>query len=469
MLGFLMKFEKSSNGRKRQLTPNACPSRRKNLYTWPLAVSLDALFVSASRKERICHKPMVLSVELLVFLCVFIPYQLVASENMTTALLDKSEFERRPRVKYHLYDPQLFTMYTECLPKLKRPCYSNSGYNNFVYMLDVLFLESIIALNQSVHPSEATLFIIPVFYNQATVPDFPCFQSGNELKHIAQMYEVLHSLGHYKPGVRNHFLMANHYAAGLPDYSGNFVYEAELIVGRFENPSIFPPTERLVLKDADQIFSVGYATKAGVFRQCSEEHASHGKKAPLPISRRKYLWAFTGGTVVGNPSFYHRNVLYGQTRNNSVAPADTFISVYKKGEPFSHANPLADGRKICRNSLLYLSIRGDTPTTDRILAVFEYLTLLGVLSVERESLLPLLPFSERVPWDEIIIWIDTDAFIKDPVHAVRSAALALSDSEKERRFNLMKKHRRDVLWAYEESVAVFNVLEDASSRVKVLR
>lgn len=52
---------------------------------------------------------------------------------------------------------------------------------------------------------------------------------------------------------------------------------------------------------------------------------------------------------------------------------------------------------------------------------------------------------------------------------MRSAALALSDSEKERRFNLMKKHRRDVLWAYEESVAVFNVLEDASSRVKVLR
>ena len=68
----------------------------------------------------------------------------------------------------------------------------------------------------------------------------------------------------------------------------------------------------------------------------------------------------------------------------------------------------------------------------------------------------------------MIVWIDTDAFLQNPVDAIRSTALALSDSEKERRVNLMKKHRRDVLWAYEESVAVLNVLEEANKRIQVV-
>ena len=92
---------------------------------------------------------------------------------------------------------------TECLPLLSRPCYSNHGYNTFVHGLDFLFVEAIIALNQSVSPSEADLFIIPVFYNQATVADGPCsILPGGPSRLIDQMYEVLHAQGHYKDGVR---------------------------------------------------------------------------------------------------------------------------------------------------------------------------------------------------------------------------------------------------------------------------
>ena len=94
-------------------------------------------------------------------------------------ILDESEYGRRsPKIWYHLYDPQLFLMYTECRPLLNRPCYSNHGYNTFSHGLDILFVE-------------------------ATVADGPCsILPGGPSRLIDQMYEVLHAQGHYKDGVR---------------------------------------------------------------------------------------------------------------------------------------------------------------------------------------------------------------------------------------------------------------------------
>ena len=99
-------------------------------------------------------------------------------------ILDKSEFDKRPNMKYHLYDPQLFAMYRECAPHLERPCYGNHANTIYSHALNINFLESIIALNRSVDPSEATLFIIPVFYNQVVIPGAPCHgQSSESLWH----------------------------------------------------------------------------------------------------------------------------------------------------------------------------------------------------------------------------------------------------------------------------------------------
>ena len=388
-----------------------------------------------------------------------------SSGDIIDGLVDRTEYLKRPKVKYHLYDPQLFALYTECLPKLERPCYANHGFNSYFHTLDILFLEGIIALNESVDPSEADLFIVPVFYNQVTVPNHPCYHKGDEIEMILQMYEVLYAFGYYKPGVRNHFLMGDHFASGLPIFWGNFSYEAELIVGRFEDPSIHNPSGMTVLRDPNQIFSVGYATKAGLYRQCAKEHTIHGKKDPLPILERKYLASFTGGVHAYLP---HRRMLHEWLRDHPEVPEDIFIHVYIKGVTFSDKNPPVNGQEVCRNSLICLSIMGDTLTTDRIWLAFEILSLIGVLSAEKEKLLHILPFPLRVPWEDIIVWIDMNQFVRNPYEAMRSAALTLSDSEKERRYNLMKKHRRDVLWAYEESVAVLNVLEEANLRVEVL-
>ena len=78
----------------------------------------------------------------------------------------------------------------------------------------------------------------------------------------------------------------------------------------------------------------------------------------------------------------------------------------------------------------------------------------------------LLPFRPRVPWEDIIIWIDTDAFVKNPIAASRAAIDALDIKERERREGLLRIYKREVIWNYNESVVLFNVLEDARDRVK---
>ena len=168
-----------------------------------------------------------------------------------TELLQSS---RKP-VKYHLYDPQLFLMYTDCLPLLHRPCF-DSPFFLMKYATDVVFLESLIALNRSVPPHEAELFVIPVYYNQADVPAGSCFPQRDHM--IAQMYSTLEQQGHYKRGFRNHLLMASHYSAGLPEpfRSGQrFHFRKELIVGRYEQPAYSVRSSDVLARSAYNFFN----------------------------------------------------------------------------------------------------------------------------------------------------------------------------------------------------------------------
>ena len=392
----------------------------------------------------------------------------VVADQEEFPIIDKSELERRSLVKYHLYDPQLFDMYTECITKLYRPCYSG---HDFKHSLDVNFIEAMIALNQSVDPWDATLFIIPVLYDQVDGGPKAFCHSLHAPRLVAQMYEVLHSLGYYKPGVRNHFVMADHYSTGHSRKwvkGERFKFKPELIVGKFEQPALSPVFRWTVLDiDPSQYISVGYTTWNGLLRHCS---FVTNMLSPLSIHNRTYLVSFAGGVLPVTDviqRYLHRNVLLNYTWDHSI-PNDTLISIYDKRFPIPKTHVWLDGNEVIHKSLLVLHLSGDTPTTDRIWTAFEYLSLVGVLTREKDDLLALLPFPDRVPWEDIFVWIDTDAFLQSPVEAVREAALALTESEKERRYNLMRKHRRDVLWGYNESVAVFNVLDEAASRVKTL-
>ena len=390
-------------------------------------------------------------------------------------IVDVSELERRPDIKYHLYDPHLFSAYSECLPVLQRPCYAG---HSIIHNLDILFLESLISLNRSVPMDEAKIFIIPVFYNEIDSKAGACQQ--DVVRHVSQMYEIITSLGYYKPNLRNHFLMADHFASGLKfskemKYE-KFLYAFNLIVGKFEQPAISPAYSDTKDIDASQFLPVGYATKNAVLRYCPSH--MHHEKPPKSILHRKYTFTFTGGDIPFDykpDTYFYRHVLLNYTRelnsssSSSSLPNDVFINIYQKWVWVSEANPRISSIEFIRNTLLVLHLSGDSFTTDRIWNAFEHLTLIGALETEKNGLLPQLPFPKRVPWEDIIVWIDTDAFLKNPVEAVRSTALRMSDEEKERRVDLMRKHQRDVLWARNDSVVVFNVLEEAQLLVKTLK
>ena len=401
-----------------------------------------------------------------LFVAVFVASLAVLSQGEFT-LFDKAEFERRPRVKYHLYDPQLFDMYSKCLPMLRRPCY---GTNDHKHSVDVLFLESIIALNESVDPWDATLFVVPVLYSQLDGGANAICRTLNAQEGIAQMYEVLHSLGHYKPGARNHFLVADHPDSGFFQQNWvKFSFEPQLIVGRFENPAYSDLYSRIVKEiDPFQFINVGYASHLSLIRNCPER-VSKDEPPPLTYRSRRFLLSFTGGCqpVYWQNNFFYRNVLQNYTVQHTL-PHDTFVHIYQKHQPMTEKNRRINGAEVLRNSDFVLNLSGDTPTTERIWDAFEHHTMLCALSKEKEALLRLMPFPNRVPWEELFLWIDSDEFVKDPVKAARDTILGLSSSEKERRYNLMLKHKRDVLWGYKDSVTVFNVLEEATLNVRSL-
>ena len=214
--------------------------------------------------------------------------------------------------------------------------------------------------------------------------------------------------------------------------------------------------------DESQYLNVGYATHRGLLRQCPEYLLK--TRHPLQYRSRKFLVSFTGNVEWFQ---FYRNVLWNHTKQHTL-PADTFVHFYQKHSPLTEINRRIKGAEVLRSSDFVLNLSGDSPTTERIWDAFEHNTMPCAVSKEREALLRLMPFPHRVPWDELFLWIDADEFIKEPVQAMRNTILELSEREWERRYSLMLKHKRDVLWGYEDSVAVLNILEEAILSVKNL-
>lgn len=99
---------------------------------------------------------------------------------------------------YHLYNPELFDMYTQC---------SKANYSEKVYQQhgqDSLFYSTLLAMNASMDPAQAHLFIVPALMSLSVIG-----RCGNHAANLNQMLETIKSL-HYDPHNkrRNHFLMA---------------------------------------------------------------------------------------------------------------------------------------------------------------------------------------------------------------------------------------------------------------------
>jgi hypothetical protein len=211
----------------------------------------------------------------------------------------------------------------------------------------------------------------------------------------------------------------------------------------------------------------------------------------LPLEKRRYIASFIGQSDQRHAYRYRELLRKAVKKSRHGIPSDTFVYVSEvavagskrpimvipsditntthREKVKSRTKPLlrVDGEELMRNSVMTLSLPGDTLTTDRIFNAFETLTLVGALSSTRKNLVKILPFGDRINWSKIIVWISTSAYSKDPIKAIRESILHLSLPSRKEKYELMKRWQKEILWLREDSRAVHNVIESACKRIYV--
>jgi hypothetical protein len=247
---------------------------------------------------------------------------------------------------------------------------------------------------------------------------------------------------------------------------GSRTIPREFIVGKFEGlDSTVPPAL------SSHIISVGYSTNSSLNANCP----TYLPDVILPSSSRKYIASLVCQSD-SRPAYKYRQHILDYIDQYGT-PNDMYIygimsyrdrKKYEKlhnitTDPNNDINPnRVDGNYYQLNSVMTLSLPGDTLTTDRIFSSFITHTLVGVLSHTKIELLHVLPYSHRVPWESLLVWIDTEAFMIDPILAIRDS---INRIDIERQLILMQQYRRELIWMEDASRVLQNVLEVALSRV----
>jgi hypothetical protein len=223
--------------------------------------------------------------------------------------------------------------------------------------------------------------------------------------------------------------------------------------------------------NSHRFISVGYSTNSSLNAYCP----TYTDGIILPLASRKYVASLVCQSD-SRPEYKYRQHLLDYANIHGL-PSDMFIHSilsYRErkhyevihnitSDPSNDINPSrVDGNYYQSNSIMTLSLPGDTPTTDRMFSAFVTHTLIGVLSHTKTELIAVLPFTNRVPWEKLFVWIDTDEFMIDPIQAIRDSLARIDIKEQLR---LMQQYRREVIWMEDGSRVLQNVLETAVSRV----
>ena len=129
--------------------------------------------------------------------------------------------------------------------------------------------------------------------------------------------------------------------------------------------------------------------------------------------------------------------------------------------PFSGEVGVCEAERIAANSRMSLSPAGDTPTTERLINAFRLLTPTAVLHDQMDWVVRAMPFKSIVPWRKLLIPLHYNK--SAPITSLAQSARAVSFERLRAVIQLMRKHRRDVLWHINGSVAHLHVLREAQS------
>lgn len=357
--------------------------------------------------------------------------------------------------QFHLFPPESFDMYTKCLGK--QPLDPQ-------YMTDGFFLYTLQAMDASVPPEDANLFVIPALMSLSM--EGRCGGQHKKREHMQQAMSIINKKD-YSKGHRNHLLVASNWRIFYPEH-----YPPPFIaVGAFEKGLISWGHKRTEQGDyfTNSTFAVGYSTVTALatYYTLDLTHPSvsttplHHQPPIIPYHQRQYLFSFLGNINRANYRFRYRHKLADLMAANPEYANLTDIFVFATESHIIQKGNRIDGEAIMADSIMVLTLPGDTPTTSRIVNAFETLTLVGALTSTKSTLLLELPFHSRVPWEELIVWIDTDAYMINPVQALRETVLNMTQAELSRRQKMMLQYRGEVVWMRPESRVHINILEEA--------
>lgn len=335
-----------------------------------------------------------------------------------------------------VYNQSLFQMYSNCE---KSPMMKLNPKHN----VDYLFASTLVEQAQELagyisftsNPDDAALFVIPVM----------CSLSANRRcgDHLNNTHDLLSKITYLKKGKRDHFIICDSW---VTEATRN-VLPKEIIIGTFEGCC------------EDNYVSVGYSTVPAVEKllmRKSQAELSFDQLhyAPVKLTERKWKAMFVGKADT-RIAYKYRILLKNQTMTRLEDSVFIKIGEGNAGIKSHYFFWLMS------QSLMVLSLPGDTSTTDRIFNAFETGTLIAVLSHDKERLLSVLPNHHNVPWESILIFIDSEEFVRDPIGSIVTAVGSISEVEVSQKAALMEIARDHVIWTYSRVTITRDILQNA--------
>jgi hypothetical protein len=444
-----------------------------------VAPSLDALFVSTRAEDNVVQKDQA---------SIMTTRQEKLGSTASDIVSNSGVLQN-----VYTYPPELFEMYNNCeqlvkdLPELTP--FSRWDYKVERHNVDTLLVRSMTALEPynitlTTSPDHATLFIVPVYWSQSISG-----KCGDHQQNVAQMLTVLQDKfpWYARNSGQDHAFVCDAFARCE---EARQVFKG-VILGAFEKDYYPPATKEFEYLHGrpligGAVIPVGYNTYAAPNECEKKDNLSYGEepvggRKPFPLADRLYDISFAGQTKkdihlhsYGTDPYERRRALWCDWVDTQDKRPGFLIQAFEASCESQMEDQFLQKERIhtCRalsniqESRMMISFSGDTPTTDRIFNAFDTLTIVVVLSDEKQAIIDTLPARDRVPWNDILIEIDTDEFLKGPVKSVEQLVDRMSQAKLKAVQDLMSKYRRDVLWHIEDSQAAAHFIAAAKATLQ---
>ena len=370
----------------------------------------------------------------------------------------------------YVYPRSLFRVSQCCNTSLSATRGENSGRplsDERKHSVDRLFLRALLesessTVTQVSDPKEADMFVIPIACSSCFPNSALTFDACPGVTVFDLVKDFMSKLIHLKRGRRDHIMVCDFWNSAhvlWNDYRHELPYTVppEISFGYFE-------------LGGHANFVSGYSTFDAVSDLITDAPFRIPSQLLRPARERKYKMMH-----VSVPRFNEGGRLRAAFRlavlNSTVVPNNFYFRFPGyEGQPVI---PWSEVRRTELDSLIILSLPGDTSSTDRFQNAFDTNNIISTIDFYNghdhvKQILDNLPFHHAVPWRDLILWINGTLFESDPVGALKQTVDSLSDDEADARLASMEKYRAQVSWAWSDSVVVHNILESARRQVEYI-